>query len=78
MHIKLILLTFSEHVYMGYGIDLERQSKLFPCVETLETNFPFKMGYRWDDSDKIKMLLFLVSYNFSGVILIYKYAIIQQ
>lgn len=59
------VITFPEQVLMQYDTDLIQQSKLFSSENT---NYPLNIGYSWKDEDKIKMLLYLVSYNFSRTI----------
>jgi hypothetical protein len=60
-----MLIIFSEQVLMQYDVDLIQQSKLYPLENPI---YPLNIGYSWKDEDKIKMLLYLVSYNFSGLI----------
>lgn len=49
---------FSARVYLQYNVDLNQQAKLFPSSNT---NYPLNLGDGWNDENKTKMLLYLVS-----------------
>jgi len=56
-----MFILFTEQVHLQYDVDLNNQSKLFPSSNK---NYPLNLGDGWKDQEKIKMLLYLVSYYF--------------
>lgn len=54
---------FLDQVHLQYDVDLNTQSKLFPSSTK---NYPLNLGDGWKDQEKIKMLLYLVSYHFQS------------
>jgi len=57
---------FLGQVHLQYDVDLNTQSKLFPSSSK---NYPLNLGDGWKDSEKTKMLLYLVSYHFQCLFL---------
>lgn len=57
---------FLDQVHLQYDVDLNTQSKLFPSSNK---NYPLNLGDGWKDEEKIRMLLYLVSYYFQCLFL---------
>lgn len=52
-------MIFSDQVFVQYNVDLKHQEKLFlPSNQ----NYPLNIGDGWNEQEKTKMLLYLVSY----------------
>lgn len=64
--LQCLYIFFSEKVLSQYAVDLNQQSKIFPLVNK---NYPSNLGDGWNDQEKTKMLLYLVSNNFSLVVM---------
>lgn len=56
----IFVFTFSEQIFLEYNIDTNQQAKLFP---SMNKSYPLNLGDGWDEQEKIKMLLYLVSYH---------------
>ena len=61
-----MFIHFLDQVYLQYDVDLNTQSKLFPSSSK---HYPLNLGDGWKDQEKIKMLLYLVSYHFHSLCL---------